>query len=134
MKTMLSNQKIDLPPFCSELTSHTNEGEFFCFVACISKSKIGGVYVRKTKYVYVGVDLHKEQHTAVIMDCFNEKLGEVTFQNKSFEFGKLITKCKKYCTDGKGIVFALENSYGYGRALCYEQRKKLPCLYFRLWK
>ncbi len=49
--------------------------------------------------------------------CFNEKLGEITFQNKPSEFGKLITKCKKYCTDGKGIVFALENSYGYGRAL-----------------
>lgn len=71
----------------------------------------------KTKYIYVGLDVHKEQHTAVVMDCFNEKLGEITFQNKPSEFGKLITKCKKYCTDGKGIVFALENSYGYGRAL-----------------
>lgn len=71
----------------------------------------------KTKYIYVGLDVHKEQHTAVVMDCFNEKLGEITFQNKPSEFGKLITKCKKYCTDGKGIAFALENSYGYGRAL-----------------
>ncbi|MDE6747588.1 MAG: transposase, partial [Lachnospiraceae bacterium] len=40
-----------------------------------------------------------------------------TFQNKPSEFGKLVTKSKKYCTDGKQIVFALENSYGYGRAL-----------------
>ena len=29
--------------------------------------------------------------------------GEITFQNKPSEFGKLITKCKKYCIDGKGI-------------------------------
>ena len=71
----------------------------------------------KTKYIYVGLDLHKEQHTAVIMDCFNEKLGEITFENKPSEFTKLITKCKKHCTDSKGIVFALENSYGYGRGL-----------------
>ena len=71
----------------------------------------------KAKLIYVGIDLHKEQHTAVIMDCFNEKLGEITFQNKPSEFGKLVTKSKKYCTDGKQIVFALENSYGYGRAL-----------------
>ena len=71
----------------------------------------------KTKYIYVGLDLHKEQHTAVIMDCFNEKLGEVTFQNKPSEFSKLLVKAKRFCTDGKGIVFALENSYGYGRAL-----------------
>ena len=34
----------------------------------------------KTKYIYVGLDLHKEQHTAVIMGCFNEKLGEITFE------------------------------------------------------
>ena len=71
----------------------------------------------KTKYIYVGLDLHKEQHTAVIMDCFNEKLGEITFQNKPSEFSRLLVKAKRYCTDGKGIVFALENSYGYGRAL-----------------
>lgn len=71
----------------------------------------------KTKFIYVGLDLHKEQHTAVIMDCFNEKLGEVTFQNKPSEFSKLLVKAKRFCTDGKGIVFALENSYGYGRAL-----------------
>ena len=70
----------------------------------------------KTKFIYVEIDLHKEQHTAVIMNCFNEKLGEVTFQNKPSEFGKLITKAKRYCMDGKELVFALENSYGYGRA------------------
>lgn len=33
----------------------------------------------KIKFIYVGLDLHKGQHTAVIMDCFNEKLGEITF-------------------------------------------------------
>ena len=63
----------------------------------------------KTKFIYVGIDLHKEQHTAVIMNCFNEKLGEITFQNKPSEFGKLITISKKYCTDGKQIIFALES-------------------------
>ena len=71
----------------------------------------------KTKFIYVDLDLHKEQHTAVIMDCFNEKLGEITFQNKPSEFSKLLVKTKRYCTDGKGIVFALENAYGYGREL-----------------
>ncbi len=44
----------------------------------------------KTKFIYMGLDLHKEQHTAVIMDCFNEKLEEITFQNKSSEFGKFL--------------------------------------------
>ena len=48
----------------------------------------------KTKFIYVGLDLHKEQHTAVIMDCFKEKLGEITFQNKPSEFSKLLVKAK----------------------------------------
>ncbi len=78
----------------------------------------------KTKYTYVGLDFHKEQHTAVIMDCFNEKLGEITFQNKPSEFGKLITKCKKYCADGKEIVFALhtheEDNSHISRFLCLD--------------
>ncbi len=62
----------------------------------------------KTKYIYVGPDLHKEQHTTVIMDCFDEKLGEITFQDKPSEFSKLLVKTKRYCADDKGIVFALE--------------------------
>lgn len=45
------------------------------------------------------------------------KNSEITFQNKPSEVTKLITKYKKYITEDKGIVFALENSYGYGKAL-----------------
>lgn len=63
----------------------------------------------KTKYIYVESELHKEQHTAVIMDCFNKKFGEITFQNKPSGFSKLLVKVKRFCTDRKEIVFALEN-------------------------
>ena len=70
----------------------------------------------KTKMIYVGIDLHKEQHTAVIMNYLNEKLGEITFLNKPAEFPKLIAKAKKYGSE-EVLVFALENAYGYGRAL-----------------
>lgn len=71
----------------------------------------------KEKYIYVGIDLHKETHTAVILDCFNNKLSEITFANKPAEFPKLVRKVKKYCTDEKEPVYGLENAYGYGRAL-----------------
>lgn len=67
--------------------------------------------------IYVGIDLHKETHTAVILDCFNNKLGEITFANVPAEFPKLVRKVKKYCTDGKEPVYGLENAYGYGRSL-----------------
>ena len=71
----------------------------------------------KEKYMYVGIDLHKETHTAVIINCYNQKLGEITFPNRPADFPKLITKVKKCNTDGKEVVYGLENAYGYGRAL-----------------
>ncbi len=49
----------------------------------------------KTKYIYVGLELHKKQHTVVIMDCFNEKLGEIVFQNKLSELGKFVLRYRK---------------------------------------
>ena len=71
----------------------------------------------KENYVYVGIDLHKETHTAVMIDCYNQKLGEITFPNRPADFPKLVTKVKKCNTDGKEVVYGLENAYGYGRAL-----------------
>ena len=47
--------------------------------------------------IYVGIDLHKETHTAFIIDCYNNKLGEITFANTPAEFPKLVRKVKKYC-------------------------------------
>ncbi len=67
--------------------------------------------------IYVGVDLQKETHTAVMIDCRNIKLGEITFANTPAEFPKLARKVKKCCIDGKEPVYGLENAYGYGRSL-----------------
>ena len=59
----------------------------------------------KEDYVYVGIDLHKETHTAVVIDCYNNKLGEITFLNRPADFPKLVTKVKKCNTDGKDCYF-----------------------------
>ena len=71
----------------------------------------------KENFIYVGIDLHKETHTAVMIDCYNQKLGEITFPNRPADFPKLVAKVKKCNTDGKEVVYGLENAYGYGRAL-----------------
>lgn len=71
----------------------------------------------KENFIYVGIDLHKETHTAVMIDCYNQRLGEITFPNRPAAFPKLVTKVKKCNTDGKEVVYGLENAYGYGRAL-----------------
>ena len=79
--------------------------------------EIGVDFMVKENFIYVGIDLHKETHTAVMIDCYNQKLGEITFPNRPADFPKLVAKVKKCNTDGKTIVFGLENAYGYGRAL-----------------
>jgi hypothetical protein len=45
--------------------------------------------IQPDKLVYVGVDLHKQHHTAVIIDCWNQKLGEIKFDNKPTAFPQL---------------------------------------------
>lgn len=71
----------------------------------------------KEDFIYVGIDLHKETHTAVMIDCYNNKLGEITFANRPADFPKLVSKVKKSNTDSKAVVYGLENAYGYGRPL-----------------
>ena len=40
----------------------------------------------KMQYTYVGIDPHKDNHTAVLLDCFFEKLGTITFGNLPADF------------------------------------------------
>lgn len=79
--------------------------------------EIGVDFMVKENFIYVGINLHKETHTAVMIDCYNQKLGEITFPNRPADFPKLVTKVKKCNTDAKEVVYGLENAYGYGRPL-----------------
>lgn len=70
----------------------------------------------KEKYVYVGVDLHKDTHTAVIIDCWTSQLGKIQIENKPAAFQALLNEVKK---KAKGLtpIFGLEDVGGYGRSL-----------------
>ena len=92
----------------------------------------------------MGIDLHRETHTAVMLDCWNTKLGEITFGNKPSEFPRQVRKVSRFVTEDKTAVYGLENACGYGRALAvwliekgfhvkdvntalsYAQRKSVP--------
>ncbi|HFJ9422539.1 IS110 family transposase [Bacillus cereus] len=71
----------------------------------------------RQNYLYVGVDLHKHHHTAVIINCWQEKLGEIQFDNKPSAFSKFLLEVETYVSDGLSVVFGLEDVGGYGRAL-----------------
>ncbi len=57
----------------------------------------------------MGVDLHKNHHTAVIIDCWHEKLGEIKFDNKPSAFPALLKEVKKHTKKGITLVFSLED-------------------------
>ncbi len=71
----------------------------------------------KMKQVYVGVDTHKNKHTAAIINCFSEKLGEITIPNRPSEFAGFLQAIKSYAKRGKIPVFGLEDTASSGREL-----------------
>lgn len=71
----------------------------------------------KQKHIYIGVDLHKKTHTAVVINCWYEKLGEITFENKPAAFDELTTYVKQFKKRGMTPVYGLEDVGGYGRSL-----------------
>lgn len=100
---------------------------------------------KRENYLYIGMDLHKESHTAVLTNCWNEKLDVIVIENKPSEFNKLAKKVSKKANDlGLTPIYGLENAYSHGRslavwliehdfvvkdinpALAYDQRKSNP--------
>lgn len=82
----------------------------------------------KQKHIYIGVDLHKKTHTAVVMNCWHEKLGELTFENKPAAFDELVNYVHSFTKKGITPVYGLEDVGGYGRALAVyllERKQKL---------
>lgn len=71
----------------------------------------------KAKHIYIGIDLHKKTHTAVAVNCWHEKLGEITFENKPSAFPELVTFVKQFKKRGITPIYGLEDVGGYGRSL-----------------
>ena len=71
----------------------------------------------KMKFTYVGIDSHKETHTAVFLNCFFEKLGEIQFGNSPSCFDDFLHQAKEYLIDGTAFIFGLEDCSSFGRML-----------------
>ena len=71
----------------------------------------------KMKYIYVGVDSHKDTHTAVFLDCFFEKLGEITFNSLPSEYPAFLSAAREFQAKGTTLLFGLEDTSMYGRTL-----------------
>jgi len=69
------------------------------------------------EHLYIGIDVHKDKHAAVGIDCFNKIIFSKEFDNKEQGFKGLIKDISQYHLKP---IFGLEDSYGYGLRLgCY---------------
>ena len=73
------------------------------------------IHPRMTR-TYCGVDSHKDSHTIAFLNCFHEKLGEITIGSAPSEFSKFIKRAKKYLQPNTTFAFAFEDVSAYGRA------------------
>ena len=71
----------------------------------------------KMQYTYVGIDSHKDTHTAVFLDCFFEKLGQLTFDNLPSRFDAFLADAQRFRMADTVLLFGLEDTSAYGRTL-----------------
>ena len=71
----------------------------------------------KMRYTYVGIDSHKDTHTAVFIDCFFEKLGEISFANRPSAYPEFLVEAENLKQDDTELLFGLEDASSFGRTL-----------------
>ena len=71
----------------------------------------------KMRYTYVGIDSHKDTHTAVFLDCFFERLGLIGFPNLPSRFDEFLAQAEGLRMEGTTLLFGLEDTSNYGRVL-----------------
>ena len=67
-------------------------------------------------FLFVGVDTHKNSHTAAVFSNYFDSLATITFANSFLGFSDFLTKLEKL-SDGKAMIFGLEDSQGLGNFL-----------------
>jgi Transposase and inactivated derivatives len=73
----------------------------------------------KMNHIYIGIDCHKHTHTAAIINCFNEELGMITFDNIKKGFNDLDKLVNEVTDKVKGVtpIFGLEDVKHFGHSL-----------------
>jgi len=66
--------------------------------------------------LFMGIDTHKDSHTAAVLDGYFEVLDTITFANDKKGFEDFEKKLKKI-SRGRKLLFGLEDSQGLGSFL-----------------
>ncbi len=75
----------------------------------------GGPDPSPNQFLYVGVDIHKDKHTAVATNCFGHKLLEMEFADTGNGFRQLVSDIQNLADrQNCRFIFGLADSFGYG--------------------
>jgi transposase len=81
-------------------------------------SNIASPETERHQFLYVGMDIHKDNHTAAATNCFGQNLLEMEISNSQKDFDDLVAKVERLSkAENLKPVFGLEDSYGYGLRL-----------------
>ena len=81
----------------------------------------------RSETLFVGIDVHKDTHTAVGISPFGEKLFEITVGNYENDFRDLTQKATEVGLKSKlSPYFGLEDCHGYGERLASYLVEKYP--------
>ena len=64
---------------------------------------------QKRNTCFIGIDIHKDTHCAVVIDCWMNKLGEVSFENRPSKFPAFVEDVRRICGT-KEFVFGLDDT------------------------
>lgn len=67
--------------------------------------------------VYIGIDVHRFEHTAVAANRFEEPMGDVTFPNTSEGINRFLTWSKNVADYHRTRIIGIEGTNGNGRLL-----------------
>src|SRR3989338_47462 len=80
---------------------------------------------QKQSCMFVGIDVHKDTHTAVGVSPFGEKMFEITVGNYKNDFENLVQKVEEK-SGALSPFFGLEDVRGYGERLSGYLYEKYP--------
>jgi transposase len=70
------------------------------------------------KILFVGLDIHKDNHAACLVNCFGHKLMDLEVKDRKADFDQLLIRVNQIAAaDRLCPIFGLEDSYGNGQRL-----------------
>ncbi len=73
--------------------------------------------IDRNSAVYIGIDIHRYQHTAVAANRFEEEMGELTFSNTPLGMAEFLQWTETVADFSKRRIIGIEGTNGNGRLL-----------------